>query len=56
MEQVGNNSRRLFLKASTMLGPEAAFSQGMIGKAFANSQPIAIDKGQIGQNSIRPFM
>jgi hypothetical protein len=27
----------------------------MIGQAFANSQPIAIDKGQIGQNSIRPF-
>jgi len=38
-----------------MLGLGAAFSQGMIGQAFANSQPIAIDKGQIGQNSIRPF-
>jgi len=38
-----------------MLGLGAAFSQRMIGQAFANSQPIAIDKGQIGQNSIRPF-
>ncbi len=55
MEQVGNNSRRRFLKASTMLGLGAAFSQGMIGQAFANSQPIAINEGQIGQNSIRPF-
>jgi pimeloyl-ACP methyl ester carboxylesterase len=55
MEQLSNNPRRRFLKASTMLGLGAAFSQGMIGQAFANSQPIAIDKGQIGQNSIRPF-
>ena len=55
MEHLSHNSRRRFLKASTMLGLGAAFSQGMIGQAIANSQPIAIDKGQIGQNSIRPF-
>ena len=52
MEQLNNNSRRSFLKASSMLGMGAALSQGMIGQAFANSQPIAID---MGQNAIRPF-
>jgi pimeloyl-ACP methyl ester carboxylesterase len=55
MDQLNNNSRRRFLKATSMLGLGAAFGQGMIGQAFANSQPIAINKGQIGQNSIRPF-
>jgi len=55
MEQVSNNSRRLFLKASSMLGLGVAFGQGRIGQAFTNSQPIAIDKGQTGQNAIRPF-
>ena len=55
MEQVGNNSRRRFLKASTMLGLGAAFSQGMIGQAFANSQPIANHNQSIGTNGIRPF-
>jgi pimeloyl-ACP methyl ester carboxylesterase len=55
MEHLSHNSRRRFLKASTMFGLGAAFSQGMIGQAFANSQPIAINEGQIGQNSIRPF-
>ena len=55
MEQLNNNSRRSFLKASSMLGLGATFSQGMIGHAFANSQPIAIDMGQIGQNANRPF-
>jgi hypothetical protein len=55
MDQLNNNSRRSFLKASSMLGLGAALSQGLIGQALANSQPIDIDKGQIGQNSIRPF-
>jgi uncharacterized protein (DUF1501 family) len=55
MEQLNNNSRRSFLKVSSMLGLGAAFSQGMIGQASANSQPISIDKEQIGQNAIRPF-
>jgi hypothetical protein len=55
MDQLNNNSRRSFLKASSMLGLGAALSQGMMGQAFANSQPIDIDKRQIGQNSIRPF-
>lgn len=49
MEQLSNNPRRRFLKSSTMLGLGAAFSQGMIGQAFANSQPIAIDKDRLGK-------
>ena len=32
MEQPNNNSRRRFLKASSMLGLGAALSQGMIGQ------------------------
>ena len=55
MEQLNNNSRRGFLKASSMLGLGAAFSQGMIGQAFANSQPIANNNQPIGKNGIRPF-
>ena len=55
MEQLNNNSRRSFLKASSMLGLGAAFSQGMIGQAFANSQPIANQNEPTGTNGIRPF-
>ena len=46
MEQLNNNSRRSFLKASLMLGLRAALSQGMIGQAFANPQPIAKQASQ----------
>jgi hypothetical protein len=55
MEQLNNNSRRSFLKAGSMLGLGAAFSQGMIGQPFANSQTIANHNQPIGQNGIRPF-
>lgn len=55
MEQLSNDSRRSFLKASTMFGLGAAFSQGMIGKAFAESQSTTIHTGQIGENAMRPF-
>jgi pimeloyl-ACP methyl ester carboxylesterase len=55
MEQLNNNSRRSFLKASSMLGLGAAFSQGMIGQAFANSQPIANHNQPTGESGIRPF-
>jgi hypothetical protein len=55
MEPLDNRSRRNFLRASSMLGLGAACRQGMIGQAFANSQPIAFDKGQTGPNAIRPF-
>ena len=55
MEQLNNNSRRRFLKASSMLGLGAAFSQGMIGQAFANTQPIANHNQPIGKNAVRPF-
>jgi hypothetical protein len=55
MEQPSDNSRRRFLKASTMLGLGAAFGQGMIAKAFANAQPAVISNRPIGANAIRPF-
>ena len=55
MEQLNNNSRRSFLKASSMLGLGVAFSQGMIGQAFANSQPLANHNQPIVKNGIRTF-
>jgi pimeloyl-ACP methyl ester carboxylesterase len=55
MEQVENKTRRSFLKASSMLGLGAAFSQGMIGQALVNSQPVAIETGQTGHDTIRRF-
>ena len=56
MEELSNNSRRRFLRASTMPGLGTAFSQGMIGKALANSQPIAIDKDRLGKIRSAHFM
>ncbi|WP_260704026.1 epoxide hydrolase family protein [Edaphobacter flagellatus] len=55
MEELSNKSRRHFLKTSSMLSLGATFSQVMIGKAFADSQPIAAHTGQIGDIAIRPF-
>jgi len=55
MEELSNNSRRRFLRASTMLGLGTAFSQGMIGKALASAQPSAIPNQPNGTGAIRPF-
>jgi len=55
MEQRSNNSRRRFLKASTMMGLGATFSHGMIGDAFASSQLVALPAQQNGSDAIRPF-
>ena len=55
MERLNNNSRRNFLKTSSMLGLGAAFSGGMIGEAFADSQAIAAHNKAIGGNGMRPF-
>jgi uncharacterized protein (DUF1501 family) len=56
MEQLSNNSRRRFLKASTMLGLGAAFSQGMIGQAFANSNPSPSTRDRLGKIRSAHFM
>ena len=55
MEQLSNNSRRRFLKASTMLGVGAAFSQDLIANAFADTQLTAIPSQPNGTGAIRPF-
>jgi pimeloyl-ACP methyl ester carboxylesterase len=55
MEELSNNSRRRFLRASTMLGLGSVFGQGLIGKAFANPQPTPIPSQPDGTGSIRPF-
>ena len=55
MEELSDNSRRRFLKASTMLGLGAAFSQDLIGKAFANPQPNSISSQPNSTGGIRPF-
>jgi pimeloyl-ACP methyl ester carboxylesterase len=55
MEALSNNSRRRFLRASTMLGLGAAFGPSIIGKAFAGPQLAAIPSQPNGTGAIRPF-
>jgi pimeloyl-ACP methyl ester carboxylesterase len=55
MEQMENQSRRYFLKTSSMLGLGAAMGQGIIGQTLADTQPTTAVKEQIGSNEIRPF-
>ena len=62
MEQLGNTSRRRFLRTGSMLGLGATLSQGIVGKALAASQsaaaPASLQQagGQSsGQDAIRPF-
>ena len=55
MEELSNNSRRGFLRASTMLGLGAIFGPGLIGNAFANPQLTANPSQPNGMATIRPF-
>jgi pimeloyl-ACP methyl ester carboxylesterase len=51
MEQLGNESRRRFLRATSMLGVGTALGSGIIGRAFANIQGA----DQVGTTGFRPF-
>jgi pimeloyl-ACP methyl ester carboxylesterase len=55
MEELSNNSRRRFFKASTMLGLGATFGPGLIVKAFADPQLTANPSQPNGTGAIRPF-
>jgi hypothetical protein len=55
MEALSNNSRRCFLRTSTILGLGTAFGSKLIGQTLSGSQTITTAKRWIGGNAIRPF-